>query len=311
MTNLEKLEAFLGKEQSDRLLEVLSVLGVTLPKDFEIWYEIDRENDEWQPIFFDQLLDKKGNYYINLPNPSNQERRFKGPRDEFNRIKFGSNEFNKQYLQVFKDSDNLKQIYYWEMKKDENKTSEIFEIENLTETNKDRFLRAEISLYSNSLETSELEISKMRRIPRFGAQADSSCEFTSMIETLKHRHDKKEYKIEDYYKLVIESLNKDEFNITRDSEVNQLNKRLIRNILYGPITRLVNNLRNCDQSERYQKVLESITSEYEKRKAAAELKCNKAKEFADRAYNCDIEYATKSNEEAVKRLKKQFPGYNE
>ena len=26
MTNLEKLEAFLGKEQSDRLLEVLSVL---------------------------------------------------------------------------------------------------------------------------------------------------------------------------------------------------------------------------------------------------------------------------------------------
>ena len=169
----------------------------------------------------------------------------------------------------------------------------------------------EFSLYPNSLKTSKLEIAKMRSISGFGEQAEYPCEFSSMIETIECVYENKEYKIEDYYKLVIESLNKDEFNITRDSEVNQLNKRLITNILYGPITRLVNNLRNCDQSERYQKVLESITSEYEERKAAAEFKCNKAKEFADRAYNCDIEYATKSYEAAVKRLKKQFPGYNE
>lgn len=275
---LEKIKKYMGDEAFTRALEVLNIIGFSIPEDFDLYAmnilalgpKLDINEFPYSKVIVPR-------YGIILSDVKEDlEGSTQAKLDEV-----GVLDFSEGGMKIYAIKDNV--LYHWQRS---GSGVYSFEIIQAYAENRGNFLHQlsfSLSQFTNGLKTSELNTHGNGSGPMFISHIETVA-FDDKITQLKDAD-----KIENYYDLVNRTLKADAYKplIPEGLKDPIVLDKLIR-ILETPIREIAYASKNYDQSWRYEEQANQIRSGFDLNKDNAEKACEQAIKLAEEVRDAQI-----------------------
>lgn len=299
MTNLEKVRIFLGQERFQRVLDVLKAFGLSLPNNFEI-YSVSRSYFERLEICKDNL-DEEENYHDYAIILKESEHPLEFEQKDFSvieglpKIKFSDDE-----VEITVEKDGI--LYEWFKEKE-------CETIRCTNTETDGELEISFKTFDDGIKTSELECERYFYPITYFLSEITEVQITKRINSEKTEN--KNFPIKEYYKVLEEYLNSDEYKQYIPKELNKAEVlSTILRVLKGAIDDLVYKLENENQNWRFTKELEKIEKEHKDALISADVDYQNTINSAKAKLEDATSEANQTKETKIRRLIQKQEKYN-
>ena len=286
--NLEKIRELIGEEQLERVLEVMRILGVEFPSEFDVYgkdflgslstkYSLDKIQKGWYESFAIVLSGNKQKLDYLHGNELD---------------KLGYFEFNEFYQQIVFVKDDI--FFQWRRNE---KGLESLTISKDERNNFSNRFSVFLNKTNEGILSSYIGMSGQYDFPPINS-------YVTKVES----HDrysgfKQIAPIEQYFELFKYILNCPEFGYKIPESLRQEHLiKIIEQIFEKPINDLVYEVLNSDQSWRYEMEKESIISSCEFEKRQAKEKFDEAVNDAKRYYQWDLKGAEDKKDARLQEL---------
>ena len=308
--NFEKVKNYFSEEEFNRILEVMSLFGVSFPDNFDIYNKYRLDNRLAGKAYTKELQkDYYCHYAIVLSKP--QENQDFNHLDEEALNELGYFEFMNEYKQLVVKKDGL--CYKWA--RIGHGVHEGITITKTEEDNRDSELSVAFNLRDDGLISSDLTLygtgysspsSTWRHV--FLASPVIRSYVTNVVA--EDRELKEEKVIEEYFDFFKSLLVNEHFSYTIPYSLRENSiLSIIAKLFEYPINRLVSDLKSTDQTWRYEKEKKNVAStcKYEQEEAKAELDAAVAK--AKRLYEYKVNKASEKQTSDLASLNQQEEAY--
>ena len=296
MKNIEKIYNFIGEDRLKRVYEVMDLLGVKLPENFDIYERY---------CYIGEKVDKADlskHYYktfaVILSDLQDKEIPEHLGYDELDKL--GYFEFGEYRQKIVTIRNGI--VYEWD---------------NCWNVSESLNIALEEDRYTDKLSLGLIRMNKNLQTSRLYLNSDyNNPAINSFVTNVKldvpHLREKEEAPITNYYDFFIRFLKNRVFDYhTPESLNNEHMFNLIAQLFEKPINELVNYVINNDQSWRYENEKKKIIEDCKSKIEEYEEECAKIIEEASAERDYEVQCAIKEQNKNLKKLRELLNQYEE